>query len=161
MAQSAIIFKADDVHAVYSMLDISHRWTIPIAADLLSRTLMPLRLQTEELKRWGLPFLIFLAHPENASERDFEIDHLFLSRDQNLIPLIWVWFNSYCFNLNKETSGSGGLSLDDPSVLKCFLSAGRGLCAARVAHGGLTFPPELNSSHSSPPSAWEALSFPA
>lgn len=42
-----------------------------------------------------------------------------------------------------------------------FFLGGHSLCATRVVHGGLTFPPELNSSHSSPPSAWEGLTFPA
>lgn len=42
---------------VYSMSVVSHRWMIPIAADLLSWSWMSLRLQTEELQCWGLPFL--------------------------------------------------------------------------------------------------------
>lgn len=71
--------------------------------------------------------------------RDFEFDHLFLSWDQNLIPLIWVWFSPlYCFNLNKVTSGADAWMVWE-SVLRwslcfeAFLLEGRGLCATRVA----------------------------
>lgn len=47
------------LRCVYSMSVDSQRWTIPIAADLSSWTRTPLRLQTEELKCWGLPFFLF------------------------------------------------------------------------------------------------------
>lgn len=136
--QTQSSLKAMAFRCVYSMSVVSHRWTIPLAADLLSWTWMPLRLRTEMIKCWGLPFLVFW-HLQQMQVRDFEFDHLFLSWDQNLIPLIWVWFNSlYCFNLNKVTSGADAWMVWE-SVLRwslcfeAFLLGGRGLCATRVA----------------------------
>lgn len=76
-----------------------------------------------------------------------------------------MWFNSLCcFNSNKGTSGAEAWMVLESvlrwSVFWSVFLGGRGLCTTHVAHGGLTFPPEWNSSHSPPPSAWEGLSFP-
>lgn len=111
----------------------------------------------------------FLFFFDNCSKsKFFEFDQLCsLNRDQTLIPPIWVrmvWFNLlHLFNLNKVPSGA-----DAWVVLECVL--GRSVFRSALVrssrpqrHPRCTWwddlPPELNSSHSSPPPASEGLSF--